>query len=60
MKIDGAIFDMDGTLVDSLIVWDFMWSEMGRMYLGDESFRPSREADKAVRTMILSDAMEYI
>ncbi|MBP3333487.1 MAG: HAD family phosphatase [Clostridia bacterium] len=60
MKIDGAIFDMDGTLVDSLIVWDFMWSEMGRMYLGDENFRPSREADKAVRTMILSDAMEYI
>ncbi|MBE6609001.1 MAG: HAD family phosphatase [Ruminococcaceae bacterium] len=60
MKIDGAIFDMDGTLVDSLYVWDFLWSELGRIYLGDDSFRPGKESDKTVRTMILDDAMEYI
>ena len=60
MKIDGAIFDMDGTLVDSLSVWDFIWAEFGKTYLNDENFRPSKEADKTVRTMILDDAMEFI
>lgn len=60
MKIDGAIFDMDGTLVDSLSVWDFIWTELGKTYLNDESFRPSKESDKTVRTMILDEAMEYI
>ncbi len=60
MKIDGAIFDMDGTLVDSLCVWEFLWEEFGKIYLGDEGFHPSKEADKAVRTMILSDAMDYL
>ncbi len=60
MKIDGAIFDMDGTLVDSLSVWEFIWTEFGKTYLNDENFRPSKEADKTVRTMVLDDAMEYI
>lgn len=26
-KIKGAIFDMDGTLVDSLMVWDMLWEK---------------------------------
>ena len=29
MKIKGAIFDMDGTLVDSM----FMWYELGYLFL---------------------------
>jgi HAD superfamily hydrolase (TIGR01509 family) len=60
MKIKGAIFDMDGTLINSLWCWDELWEWGGRTYLGVEGFRPAPEFDKAVRTMVLADAMDYI
>lgn len=60
MKISGAIFDMDGTLIDSLCLWDIIWRRFGEEYLGDENFRPSEEDDKAVRTLPLDASMELI
>ena len=60
MKIKGAIFDMDGTLVDSLSFWDILWERMGETYLGKKNFRPSEEVDKNVRTMIFTKAMGYV
>ncbi len=60
MKIKGAIFDMDGTLIDSLWCWEELWEWGGRTYLGVEGFRPEPEFDKAVRTMVLADAMDFI
>ena len=56
-NIKAAIFDMDGTLVDSLILWDILWSTFGEKYLNDKSFAPSVEDDKKVRTLTLKDAM---
>ena len=60
MKIKAAIFDMDGTLVDSLFLWNVLWERIGEKYLGDKSFTPSKEDDKTVRTLSLKDAMELI
>jgi len=59
-KINGAVFDMDGTLIDSLIVWDVIWENLGVKYLGKCGFRPSAGDDKAVRTMTLDLAMAFI
>ena len=60
MKIKAAIFDMDGTLIDSLNQWNVFWARLGEKYLGDSSFLPSEEDDKKVRTLTLKDAMELI
>ena len=59
-NIKGAIFDMDGTLVDSLMLWDILWKKFGNHFCENGNFAPSNADDKAVRTMTLKDAMEYI
>ena len=59
-NIKGAIFDMDGTLVDSLMLWDIIWKKFGSAFCADGVFTPSAADDKAVRTMTLKDAMNHI
>jgi HAD superfamily hydrolase (TIGR01509 family) len=51
---------MDGTLVDSLFLWEVLWSTFGEKYLNDKSFTPTAEDDKKVRTLTLKDAMDLI
>jgi len=58
--LKGAIFDMDGTLINSLIIWDVIWSKLGEKYGGDPDFRPTEADDRAVRTMTLPAAMDFI
>jgi len=60
MNITGAIFDMDGTLVDSLGFWDHIWRRLGEIFLNDESFRPDPVTEKGVRTATLYDASALV
>ena len=49
-----AIFDMDGTLVDSLP----MWRNLATDYLGQKGLTPTRELLEAIRPMTLSQSAE--
>lgn len=57
MEIRGAIFDMDGTLVDSLGLWDILWTQLGLQFFNDETYRPDKAIEKAIRTLTLQDGM---
>lgn len=60
MEIKGAIFDLDGTLINSLFFWERFWEKLGEKYLDDKNFLPELDMQKAVRTVTFVDASEMI
>ncbi len=60
MNIQAAIFDVDGTLVNSLTFWDALWKGVGQTFANDETFRPTQADDKEIRTLTLKEGMELI
>lgn len=56
MAIRGAIFDMDGTLTDSM----HLWIEIGRRYLEGLGYEVSAEQNEAMTHMLLEPMSVYM
>ena len=56
MNIKGAIFDLDGTLIDSLGFWKRLWEKLGETYSNNPAFLPNLDMQEAVRTVTFVDA----
>lgn len=55
MKIDGAIFDLDGTLLDSMFIWD----TIGEEYLRSRGIEPHENLNEKFKDMSLYQAACY-
>ncbi len=55
MKISGAIFDVDGTLLDSMSIWD----TIGTDYLLSIGYEPRENLNEVFKNMSLRQAAEY-
>lgn len=56
MNITGAIFDMDGTLLDSMPMWD----NVGQNYLRSLGLEPREDLREILRPLSLRQAAEYM
>lgn len=55
MRIDGAIFDLDGTLLDSMYIWDTIGSD----YLVSRGITPEPNLNEKFKKMSIVQAAEY-
>lgn len=55
MKISGAIFDMDGTLLDSMHVWD----GLAKSFANSRGFTLTKEQEEQIDTMCLDEAADF-
>ncbi|MEG2081780.1 MAG: hypothetical protein RR011_00965, partial [Oscillospiraceae bacterium] len=54
-KLKGAIFDLDGTLLDSMFIWD----TMGEDYLISLGIVPENGLNEKFKTMSVAAAVAY-
>lgn len=55
MNIKGAVFDADGTLLDSLSIWDTIASD----YLKDNGFVPEEGLDQKIAAWSIDETVTY-
>ncbi|MFB0921312.1 MAG: HAD family phosphatase [Oscillospiraceae bacterium] len=56
MKISGAIFDMDGTLTDSMFIWEDLCSR----YLISCGINPHANLREEIKKLTMGETIEYI
>ncbi len=56
MKISGAIFDLDGTLIDSMSIWD----DIAYNFLVSQGVTPKPDLRERVATMYLNESAKYL
>lgn len=54
-KIQGAVFDVDGTLLDSM----YVWKDVGDRYLQSKGIVPQPDMEERVRTMSMPQVADY-
>ncbi|BFL47099.1 HAD family hydrolase [Lactonifactor longoviformis] len=54
-QLKGAIFDADGTLLDSMYLWD----ALGNAYLNSRGITPRADLNAVLETLSLPEAAEY-
>ena len=55
MRLQGAIFDMDGTLLDSMHIWD----HFGTRFLRDLGVEPDPDTEDRVKVMTVRECARY-
>ena len=55
MKFKGAIFDLDGTLLDSMPFWE----NLGYEYLKGKGYNPPGNVNEILKTMSLAQSARY-
>lgn len=60
LDVKAAVFDMDGTLVDSLMLWDILGDAMAAAYPDKVGTVISEEDNKAIRVLPLRDGMQLL
>ena len=53
--LKGAIWDLDGTLLDSMSAWD----HVGEIYLRSQGIEPEPDLNEIIATMSLQQAADY-
>ena len=54
--IEGAIFDVDGTILDSMPMWD----NIGRIYLQQKGIEAEPNLNRVMFTMTMPEAADYL
>ncbi len=60
ITIKGAIFDMDGTLLESLFFWGNFWRDFGKKYFDDDDFQPDISLEKRLRTTMYPETLRIL